>query len=147
MDKFWDTSEDNLFKITLLSSFALYLWSHKGHNEKTWKIEILHAHIFVCVNVCLRARQISCYSVHAKIPFVCTSTQSVHVRVVFMNAQNSQFTLNIYLSSSFTYFIECYIILFTSLYFADIQIIYSYIHNKGKVNSLRTCYENWAASS
>ena len=79
LEKFWDTPEDNLFR-----SFALYLWSHKDHNGRDWKL--LHACFFVYVNLCLRASQVSCYYMHAKIPFVCTCTQSMYVIVVFMNA-------------------------------------------------------------
>ena len=57
----------------------------------------LHTSFFVHVNVCLCARCVRCYCLHAKIPFVYMCTSSMYVTVVFMNAHNLLFTLDTYL--------------------------------------------------
>ena len=78
------------------------------------------------------------------------------VIVVFMNALNLHFTLNRFILSLFPYFkknvtkffapICKQLLLCIKVFFSDTQILYSYINNKSKVDSLSTWYKNNAAS-
>ena len=105
-------------------------------------------------SVCLCTYHVCCYFLHGKITDIYTCMQSVYVVVVFMNTPNLLFTLNMFLSSLFTYFYKIIHIYFhqfvNNLYymlsiFVKMQIIYSFDSNKSKLNSLSMCCKNKTA--
>ena len=70
--------------------------------------------MFFRVRKNMHTRRVRCYFVNAKIAHACT--QFMYVMVVFMNAHNLYLTLNIFISSLFTFFFtKCYLILFANL--------------------------------
>ena len=91
---------------------------------------------------------ISQFFVHAKITFMYVFMPILYIIVAFMNAHNLHFPLCTFLSSFLTYFDK---MIHNSLscvlnYYVNAEILYSYINNKSKVNSLSTLHKKKAAS-
>ena len=111
-----------------VSSFVLYLWSHKDHNGRNWKL--LYACFFVYVNVGLRASQVSCYYVHAKF------RSSARVRNPCTYSSVYECTLNIILLFLLPYSYRMLHNSFRQFVFCRYaNTLYWYIQNKSKAAS------------
>ena len=115
---------------------------------RTIKIENLRARFSVYVKACFRAHCVRCNLVHAKIAHVYAYVLRLRHSSVYECTQFTLHNSNIFIkhiSSLFTYFYKR-LHIFWPICFNNTQIIYTYINNKSKVNSLSACYKKKVAS-